>query len=68
MAKDCLQRKCATVNIMDAKEDPLDYLVAQPKYTSQRINQIKHQIDSLSEGDYQELKETFAEDLDFQSA
>jgi CRISPR/Cas system CMR-associated protein Cmr1 (group 7 of RAMP superfamily) len=68
MAKDCFQKKRTAVNIMDAKEDPLDYPVAQPKCTSQRINQIKHQIDNLSEGNYQTLRETFAEDSDFQSA
>jgi hypothetical protein len=68
MAKDCLQRKCITVNIMDAKEDPLDYPVTQPKPTSQCIAQIKHGVRNLSDEEYEELKASFGNNLDFQIA
>jgi hypothetical protein len=68
MAKDCFQKKHTTVNIMDAEEDPLDYLVAQSKPTSQCIAQIKHEVRNLSGEEYNELKASFGDDLDFQTA
>jgi hypothetical protein len=68
MAKDCFQKKRIAVNIMDAKEDPLDYPVTQPKPTSQHIAQIKHEVRNLSGEEYNELKASFGNDPDFQTA
>ena len=68
MAKDCLQRKRTRVSIMDAEEDPLDYPTMQPKYTGQRIAQIRREIRELPEEEFEELKNTYGDDTDFQTA
>jgi hypothetical protein len=63
MACNCMQRKCTVANIMDAEEEPLDYLVEQ----GDRVQQIKSYLSTLTLEEQGHLADELGPNEDFQS-
>jgi Zinc knuckle len=61
MAHNCMQRKCAVANIMDAEEEPLDYPVEQ----GDRVQQIKSYLNTLTLEEQGHLADELGPNEDF---
>jgi hypothetical protein len=63
MARNCMQRKRAVANIMDAEEEPLDYPVEQ----GDRVQQIKLYLNTLTLEEQGRLANELGPNEDFQN-